>query len=620
MDRYYVSTEKVPSKTKKCLDRLLQPSSKSITKVSQNTKRKYETQGASSSKRVRGSEEEDEDEFIDIPVKHATKRKQTTTRPTVPTLPLHLVKVRHSAAAREETSKESDVSSPLVVDSSLSGDVAQNSSMELSSSTKLDNETGDHELLESQGLPVAPESEEIIISESQEMVVSESLEQITIISESQSIVVSESQDLSKPEEQIAFPESESREQVTIITPQESVSESEDLSKPQEQIQIALSTPQENVESECIEQIVVVTEDILVSESRDLSHSQKQTATQEIVVTEDISRKFSLCQEHLPLSETEESSGSECSEQIAVTAFEPQENLPVSQEHVLVSEPQASESQEVIFSESKEQVAVSESQKILSQAPDAAVSESYDDLPISEGNHRSEVPESNSQSSLPDVNHDALLIPPSTGLSPSADHVALRDPSENHSPSNSQSLLNQVTSTPPTRSEKKIATRGLNSSNKKKTKSPRKSQGSPASDSLKFLGNFVKKHFSKHGDFYGIVVDFVSPYFQVIFANGVVSSFSSPCRQVIYEDNDREEFSIYQVRKYRCLEECVPRQLAIELERKHLKYLSKKPADHEGKLPDEEIEEIVGGDAHKPNEDEEANGFLSRIDYDSDMEI
>jgi hypothetical protein len=86
-----------------------------------------------------------------------------------------------------------------------------------------------------------------------------------------------------------------------------------------------------------------------------------------------------------------------------------------------------------------------------------------------------------------------------------------------------------------------------------------------------------------------------------------------------------------VKKYRCIEECVPRQLAIELERKYMKYLSKKPKENEGyKLleSDDEEEEVTfvgkgekGGNekAQKTNE-QNANDFLTRIDYDSDMEI
>lgn len=64
------TTERAPVQAKKCLVRLPQPNPKSaVTKLSQNTKRKCEThsQGADaySSKRVKGSEVEDEDEIVE---------------------------------------------------------------------------------------------------------------------------------------------------------------------------------------------------------------------------------------------------------------------------------------------------------------------------------------------------------------------------------------------------------------------------------------------------------------------------------------------------------------------------------------------------------------------------
>jgi hypothetical protein len=88
-----------------------------------------------------------------------------------------------------------------------------------------------------------------------------------------------------------------------------------------------------------------------------------------------------------------------------------------------------------------------------------------------------------------------------------------------------------------------------------------------------------------------------------------------------------------VNKYHCFEECVPRQIALELERKYTKYLSKKPKATEGykllESDDEEEDAITDGKGKANGEKGErltpnkqkANDFLTHdVDYDSDMEI
>jgi hypothetical protein len=56
-----------------------------------------------------------------------------------------------------------------------------------------------------------------------------------------------------------------------------------------------------------------------------------------------------------------------------------------------------------------------------------------------------------------------------------------------------------------------------SSRKRKTKSPKSSPSPAADNNPKYIGYFIKKRFSKYGDFYGIVIDFVAPYFQVQYS-------------------------------------------------------------------------------------------------------
>jgi hypothetical protein len=82
---------------------------------------------------------------------------------------------------------------------------------------------------------------------------------------------------------------------------------------------------------------------------------------------------------------------------------------------------------------------------------------------------------------------------------------------------------------------------------------------------------------------------------------------------MYEDDDREEFSKYQVSKYRCVRECVPEHSVDILGKKYQRYLSKKPKKEEGyKLLESEDEKESDGEKEKPK--------YEIIEYDSEMEI
>jgi hypothetical protein len=80
-------------------------------------------------------------------------------------------------------------------------------------------------------------------------------------------------------------------------------------------------------------------------------------------------------------------------------------------------------------------------------------------------------------------------------------------SSSKQPSEAESELNVPPITTPSSKQPK-------SSRKRKSKSPKAPTSPAVVDSTKFIGAFVKKRFSDYGDFYGIIVDFIPPYFQV----------------------------------------------------------------------------------------------------------
>jgi hypothetical protein len=94
--------------------------------------------------------------------------------------------------------------------------------------------------------------------------------------------------------------------------------------------------------------------------------------------------------------------------------------------------------------------------------------------------------------------------------------------------------------------------------------------------------------------------------------------SSLTSQILYEDDDREEFSKAQFMKYRCVRECVPQHSAEALETMYRRYLRKKPKKEEGYklLESDDEKESENEDKVKPK----SNIEDEFIEYESDMEI
>jgi hypothetical protein len=262
-----------------------------------------------------------------------------------------------------------------------------------------------------------------------------------------------------------------------------------------------STPKESEESSAPEVEAPVQRDIVSDgmemSSPDAEHKEIISESQEQVISESQEQVVSESQEQM-ISESQEQVISESQEQV----------ISESQEQVI------SESQEQVISESQEQVVSESQEQVISESQEHAVSDSH----VQKRNDFSEVSSTQLtfQYSPPDVNHEPL--PPSTLVPSPADQVSLthQNLSEDHSPLKSKPIRDQTPVTSPIRSAKKRVSTGSNSSSAKKSKSPRNSRGSPGNSQRDFVGTFVKKYFPKYGDFYGIVVDFINPYYQVTF--------------------------------------------------------------------------------------------------------